>query len=103
MAVGIAATQTFELAPSHVMPDDSAIIRVQGLEPKEKITIEADLVDGAGEAWSSSADFVANAEGAVDSSKQAPVSGSYKVISSMGLLWSMMPMESRVISYRLPK
>jgi len=76
---------------------------VKGLEPKEKITIEADLVDGAGEAWSSSADFVADDDGAVDASKQAPVSGSYKVISSMGLLWSMMPKEKRVISYRLPK
>lgn len=102
-AVGIAAAQTFEVSPNHVMPDDPAVIRVKGLEPKEKITIEADLVDGAGEAWSSSADFVADDDGAVDASKQAPVSGSYKVISSMGLLWSMMPKEKRVISYRLPK
>src|SRR5579864_5601533 len=95
--------QALEVVPNRVMPDESAVLRVHGLEPNEKITIQADLVDGGGQPWNASAEFIADAQGTVDASKQAPVSGSYKVVSSMGLLWSMMPKEKGVSAYRLPK
>ena len=36
------------------------------------------------------AEFVADEHGVVDVSKQQPVGGSYKGISAMGLIWSMM-------------
>ena len=35
--------------------------------------------------------LVADADGVVDTSKQAPAKGSYREVSSMGLVWSMKP------------
>lgn len=99
----IGRAQTLEVGPGRVLADEAAVIRASGLEANEQVTIRADLVDGAGEAWASSADFVADAQGAVDSSTQAPISGSYKQISSMGLIWSMLPREKSAGVYRPPK
>ena len=97
-----ASGQTLEVVPNHILSDESAVIHVTGLAANERVTIQAELRDGAGEMWSSSADFVADSQGAIDVSKQAPVSGSYKEVSSMGLIWSMMPKEKRVKGYRSP-
>jgi dienelactone hydrolase len=94
--------QTLEVAPDHVFMDQSAVIRVKGLQPKERVSIQASLVDGAGQSWASQADFAADAEGIIDVSKQAPISGSYKEISAMGLIWSMRPTAKNVTIYRPP-
>jgi dienelactone hydrolase len=79
--------------------DEAAAIRASGLEPNERIAIRAELTDGGGQAWASQADFVADAQGAVDASKQAPLAGSYKEVSAMGLIWSMMPVKKTVNAY----
>jgi hypothetical protein len=89
-AGGIAA-QTLEVVPARAMADEAAAIRATGLGPNERVSIRAELTDGGGQSWASQADFVADAQGAVDASKQAPVAGSYKEVSAMGLVWSMMP------------
>jgi dienelactone hydrolase len=80
--------------------DESAAIRVSGLRPNERITIRAELTDGNGERWASEAQFIADAQGNVDTSKQAPVGGSYKEVSAMGLVWSMMPADKKAGMYR---
>src|ERR1051325_4059290 len=41
------AAQVLEVIPNRVMADESAAIRVKGLQPNERITIRAELVDGA--------------------------------------------------------
>jgi dienelactone hydrolase len=84
------------------MVDEAAVIRASGLEPDEHITIKAELTDAASQSWSSQAEFVADAQGNVDLSRQAPVKGSYSEASAMGLVWSMMPAEKRVVAYRGP-
>ena len=84
------------------MMDESAVIHASGMEPNEHIVIKAELVDGAGQGWASQAEFVADAKGNIDLSKQAPVKGSYNEVSAMGLVWSMMPQERGVPVYRAP-
>lgn len=98
---GIAAlcAQTLEVVPNRVMVDESAVIRATGLQPNEHISIRGELVDGGEHRWASEAEFIADAQGTVDASKQAPVKGSYNTVSAMGLVWSMKPAERGVVSY----
>jgi dienelactone hydrolase len=100
--VRVASAQTLQVVPDHAMVDESVSVRAGGLEPGEKIVIHATLVDGAGKHWTSEARFLADTQGAVDTSKQAPVSGSYKEISSTGLIWSMKPAEKHTLAYTPP-
>ena len=94
--------QILEVTPSLVLTDQAALIRATGLQPNEQVTIEASLVDGANETWSAHADFAADARGVVDLSTQAPVRGSYKPVSAMGLIWSMLPRSKSAEIYRPP-
>jgi dienelactone hydrolase len=103
LGVGLLHAQTLEVSPVRVMADEAAVVRVLGLDPAERITIRAELTDGAGHAWASHADFAADASGVVDASKQAPVGGSYKILSAMGLVWSMTPTEKNVALYQSPR
>ena len=98
LVCGLAA-QTLEVSPTRVMADEAAAIRAGGLEPNEHVVIRASLTDGAGARWAAQAEFVAGAGGAVDASQQAPVTGSYKEVSAMGLIWSMMPVSKSVQTY----
>ncbi len=94
--------QTLEVTPDHILLDEPAVIRAHGLQPNETVTIQASLVDGAWRRWSSQAEFLADAQGAVDVSRQAPVKGSYNEVSAMGLVWSMKPEEKHVERYESP-
>jgi dienelactone hydrolase len=95
--------QTLEVRPTRVMTDESASIRATGLPPNERLAIRAELVDGAGMRWTSQADFVADSEGRIDTSKQSPVAGSYLEVSSMGLIWSMKPASRKASRYLPPR
>jgi dienelactone hydrolase len=101
--LSIASPQTLEIVPNRVLMDESAVIRARGLGPSEHISIHAELVDGAEEAWSAQAEFIADAQGVVDTSQQAPVKGSYEGVSATGLIWSMKPAAKHVESYRPPQ
>jgi hypothetical protein len=98
IAGGVTA-QSLEVAPARVPVDEAAAIRATGLDPNERVAIRAELTDGGGQSWASQADFVADAQGNIDASKQAPVAGSYKEVSAMGLIWSMMPVTKKVNAY----
>jgi dienelactone hydrolase len=92
--------QMIAVTPERVLMDESAVIRVTGLQPGERVAVKAELQDGAGQSWASEADFAADREGTVDLSKQAPTGGSYKEVSAMGLIWSMRPVSKNVNVYR---
>ena len=94
--------QTLEVVPGQVMVDEPAMIRASGLQPNERVSIRAELLDGQGHKWVSEAEFIADAAGTVDVSKQAPVKGSYNEVSSLGLIWAMKPAEKHVESYAEP-
>lgn len=95
--------QTLEVVPSRVAVDEQATIRATGLQPNERVSIRAELVDGAEERWTSHTEFRADAQGSVDTSKQAPVAGSYKDVSAIGLVWSMTPSSRNLGRYVPPK
>jgi len=102
-ALGNASAQTLDVAPNRIIVDESASIRASGLQPNERVSIQAELVDGADQAWSSQAEFIADSQGAIDTSKQAPVKGSYNVVSAPGLIWSMRPATKHIAVYRPPR
>jgi len=101
--MGVLRAQSLEVIPSQVMVDESATIRASGLQPNERVSIQGELVDGAGHTWASEAEFIADAQGMVDTSKQATAKGSYSEVSPLGLVWSMRPTEKQVNSYASPK
>jgi dienelactone hydrolase len=100
--LGVAFAQTLDITPHRVLVDEVAVIRATGLTPGEHVSIQAELLDGGGKRWSSQAEFVADAQGIVDASKQAPAIGSYDEVSAMGLIWSMRPEEKHVAAYQNP-
>jgi dienelactone hydrolase len=101
--VSVLRAQALQVDPNRVIADQSAVIRATGLQPNERVTIGASLVDGAGDTWTSHADFAADAQGNIDCSRQAAVAGSYKEVSAMGLVWSMMPGSRKEGRYQPPK
>lgn len=98
----IAGAQSLEVVPARAMVDEAVAIRAAGLTPNERVTIQAELTDGGGQMWASHADFKADTQGNIDTSKQAPVAGSYMKISAIGLIWSMMPQKKGVSGYMSP-
>ncbi len=94
--------QTIEVTPATVLFDQTATIRLTGLVPGADVTLEAQLVDGAGHQWKSEEEFRADAQGTVDLTRDAPFKGSYSTVSSMGPIWSMRPVKRNVEAYRLP-
>lgn len=101
--VGLGLAQTLEVRPAQVLDDEVAAVRATGLTPGAQVTIRAALTDGDGKPWASEAEFVADANGVVDTAAQAPVKGSYRVASAMGLVWSMTPLAKDVHLYRPPR
>jgi dienelactone hydrolase len=95
-------SQTLEVTPGRALLDETIVIRALGLQPNERIAIRSELTDGAGVRWSAQAEFVADAQGIADVSRQATVAGSYKGVSAMGLIWSMMPAAKNVSAYQPP-
>ena len=91
--------QTLEVSPNRVMVDEATSIRATGLRPNERVAIRAELVDGADAHWTARADFMVDSEGGIDTSKQPAVAGSYKGVSSLGLIWSMMPSSPKTSRY----
>jgi dienelactone hydrolase len=102
-AAEMSAAQTIEVSPASVLADEPATIRVAGLDPQQHAVIRAELTDGAAQAWVSEAEFAADQTGVIDTSKQAPVKGSYRIVSAMGLVWSMKPTAKDVHSYSVPR
>jgi len=83
-----------------VLDDQVAVVRATGLTPGAHVMMRAEMADGDGHPWVSEAEFVADANGAVDTSAQAPVKGAYRIVSAMGLVWSMTPAAKDVHVYR---
>jgi dienelactone hydrolase len=94
--------QTIEVVPKRVMVDEPASVRASGLQPNQRVTIGAELVDGDGERWTSQAEFLTDSQGSVDTSKHPPAAGSYRGISASGLIWSMLPLSKKVSRYQPP-
>ncbi len=90
------------MSPNPAMVDEPVAIRTSGLQSGERVTIRAELVDGADAHWASEAQFIADGQGAIDTATQAPVEGSYEEVSASGLVWSMRPTGKGVDLYESP-
>jgi dienelactone hydrolase len=79
------------VTPETSLVDEGVVIRITGLAAGQYVTLRAETKDGALRSWSSSATYAADASGAVDLTRQAPLSGTYSGVDGLGLLWSMTP------------
>lgn len=85
------AVITLNASPTSALVDEPVAIRVSGLKPGEPVTLRASMPDYQNRTWSAAATFIADANGVVDVTRQAPKYGSYSGVHAMGLVWSMLP------------
>ena len=85
------SNEILSVTPADALIDEPRVIRVEGLAPAQRMTIQAQTERAGGVMWRSQAEFAADAQGVVDLSSQAPLAGSYEGVSPMGLLWSQVP------------
>jgi dienelactone hydrolase len=78
------------VTPAHVLVDQSFITRITGLSPGQEVTVDCQYVDALDTVRRSHATFRATAHGTVDLATQAPLSGTYSGVDSMGLIWSVL-------------
>lgn len=76
----------------HVEPADALIdvarrITVSGAQPGAIVRIGTQTLRSEA-IWTSRADFLADAQGRVDLSRDAPIAGDYSGVAPMGLIWS---------------
>ncbi|CAM2185427.1 acyl-coenzyme A thioesterase 1/2/4 [Paraburkholderia sacchari] len=91
----MSGTQTLSLT---VLPADALIdvprrIVLHGAPAGARVTIASRTERAHGAPWGADAAFVADADGIVDLSRDAPVSGSYAGVSALGLVWSQTPVD----------
>ncbi len=80
---------TLTVTPAAGLVDEPLRILVRGLPAGAAVTIRAYLRDARGVPWNSHAVFIAENDGTVDLTAQAPVSGTYSGIDGEGLIASM--------------
>ena len=89
------AAFTLSVTPADDLIDVSRQIVVTGLAPGAQVGIVAQTRRGAGVLWHSRAAFIADAQGTVDLTRDAPISGDYAGVSAMGLVWSQRPHDGK--------
>lgn len=85
---GTALSEKLSVDPARVRGDEPFAVRLRGLSSGERVVLAAAFDDAFGQEWSSIATFEADGGGNVDTSRQAPVEGSYGSVDPMGLVWS---------------
>ena len=86
-----ASRPVLTVTPAEGQIDEPRRITVTGLAPDALVAISARTLRSRGVVWDSQATFMADADGVVDLSRDAPVGGDYAEVSAMGLLWSQHP------------
>ncbi len=77
-----------DITPRHSLIDEKLHILISNLKPRQPVTLRARIEELDME---SSAVFMPDTDGNVDPGQQAPISGSYDWVHSMGLLWTLKP------------
>lgn len=88
-------TFALSVTPADDLIDVSRQIVVTGLAPGAQVGIVAQTTRGNGVLWHARAAFVADTQGTVDLTRDAPISGDYIGISAMGLVWSQRPEDGK--------
>src|SRR5215510_4333924 len=82
------STPTIAVDRPAALVDEPVTIELSGFPPREPVTITGTLRFAPSAVWRSYATFVADQNGRVDLSRQAPVAGTYDGVAPMGLVWS---------------
>jgi dienelactone hydrolase len=77
------------VTPTQVRIDQPFVVRVTGAPAGQHVTVHCQYIDAFGSERRSYATFRADARGTVDLASQAPLSGTYTGVDSMGLIWSV--------------
>ncbi|HEY5589054.1 MAG TPA: acyl-CoA thioester hydrolase/BAAT C-terminal domain-containing protein [Candidatus Paceibacterota bacterium] len=91
------------IQPENSFADQRVIIKLSGFDSKQKVTLRSEMSNyycvnvpyymstsiGEKSVWESFAVFEADNKGIIDVSTQAPISGMYSGVDSMGLFWTM--------------
>ncbi len=93
MTTNPASAPVVSVTPADGLIDEPRCIVVTGLAPDELVAISARTVRAGGVLWYSQATFMADADGVVDLTRDAPVGGDYAEISAMGRIWSQKPVD----------
>ncbi|ANA32266.1 hypothetical protein R82526_01550 [Ralstonia mannitolilytica] len=88
-------TFALSVTPADDLINVSRQIVVTGLAPGAQVGIVAQTARGNGVLWHARAAFVADAQGTVDLTRDAPVSGDYTGVSAMGLVWIQRPEDGK--------
>ncbi|PFX24429.1 bile acid-CoA:amino acid N-acyltransferase-like [Stylophora pistillata] len=91
------------LWPKFSLIDQITKVKVFRLKSLQKITLGARVVGDRGQVFQSHAHFIADKHGQVDVCRDPSVGGSYRGVSAMGLLWSMIPAPGQRKGIRLIK
>src|SRR5262245_48801611 len=83
--------QRFSITPVDDLIDAPRRIVVSGLAPDALVAISARTRRQHGVLWDSQATYMADAQGVIDLTRDAPVGGDYAEVSAMGLLWGQHP------------
>lgn len=84
-------TLALTVTPADALIDVPRRIAVTGLAPDTLVTLSAQTRRAGGILWDSQATFMADAQGRVDLTRDAPVGGDYAEVAAMGLLWGQHP------------
>ncbi|AUL20000.1 palmitoyl-CoA hydrolase [Bordetella holmesii] len=81
---------SLSIEPADALIDVPRRIVVRGAQPGAEVSLQT-ATSRAGVTWRAQASFVADAQGSVDTTRDAPIRGSYEGVSPMGLIWSQAP------------
>jgi|AntRauMinimDraft_4_1070384.scaffolds.fasta_scaffold00048_57 dienelactone hydrolase len=84
-ADGSGSAPTLTVTPDPADVTDRLSVTLAGLDPGQRVTLEADFAD-LGAEWASEATFDADEDGRVDLTEQAPIAGDYDGVCPMGLV-----------------
>ena len=84
-------TISLNATPSDALQPTAIHTVAEGFAPGDRVRISSRLVDDAGIHWTSSAVFVADAQGRVDLNEAPSEEGSFTGIDPAGLFWSLRP------------
>ncbi|GGA65545.1 palmitoyl-CoA hydrolase [Nitratireductor aestuarii] len=84
-------TLKLTVEPADGLVDEPRRITLTGLAPDQLVAISARTIRGGDASWMSQATFMADENGTVDLTRDAPVGGDYAEVAPMGLIWSQLP------------
>jgi dienelactone hydrolase len=93
---------SLSVSPSGAALDTVLRIRATGCAPGAIVSLATWQLDASGRRWSALAKFVADELGVVDTTSDAPLTGTYEGIDPMALVWSMTREDRAPAGMRLP-